>query len=464
MTQSSSSSTYQPVDRTEIQQLVQAQLKMLLTQGNYEGAKILLHPVQSADVAEVIAELPEAMQAIAFRLLPKDRAISVYEYLNTDVQEGLLAEFQQQEFIDIVNHMSPDDRARLFDELPARVVSRMLDRLSPSEREATALLLGYKPNTAGRIMTPEIMAMTEDLTVAEAFARIRRQANLVETIYELYVTDRAGQLTGVFSLRSLVTSALDKKIGDIMTTDVISVHTDTDQEEVAKIIQRYDFLTLPVVDNDNQLVGVITVDDILDVVEAETTEDIYTLGAVESKGDDYFQSNLFQRARKRVIWLLVLLITNTGTTAIMQGGRETLEQVVALTFFVPLLIGTGGNVGAQSSTVVIRGLNTEDLSMKKALGTIQREGIAGTLLGLMLGVIVLFWAFFLQRDWGVAITVGISLVGISILAAVAGSALPFLCKQLNRDPALMSAPFITTMVDMLGVLLYLNVARWVMGL
>ncbi len=450
--------------RTELQELVQSQIEMMLEQGNLEGAKALLRPVREADIAEAISALPKAKRAIAFRLLTKRQAIKVFEYLDTSIQEDLLTEFQQQEFLDIVNQMSPDDRARLFDELPSRVVNRMLDRLSPQERDATALLLGYRPGTAGRIMTPEVMALTEDFTVAQTFARIRQSANSVETIYELYVKDREGSLVGVFSLRKLVTSKMDQRIGDIMTRELVSVQTDTDQEEVAKLIQRYDFLTMPVVDTDGNLVGIITVDDVLDVVEEETTEDIYTSGAVAAGGDSYFESNLFQRARKRVTWLLILLVANTGTAAVMQGGEAILSQAVALTFFIPLLIGTGGNVGAQSSTVVIRGLNTEDLSIKKALATIQREAIAGLLLGMMLGAIVTVWAYVLERNWGVAYSVGVSLVGISVLSATAGTALPFLFKRMKLDPALMSAPFITTIVDVLGVLLYLNVARAILGL
>jgi magnesium transporter len=463
VTQSSSSPIDQASSRDELRELVRSQLEMLLRQGNYEGAKSLLVPVQAPDIAEAIAGLPEALQAIAFRLLPKSRAIEVFEYLNTDTQENLLAEFKRQEFREIVGQMSPDDRARLFDELPAKLVTRLLDQLSPEERDATALLLGYKPGTAGRMMTPEYISLRQDVTVEQAFEQIRQQAHVAETIYHLYVTEADRYLIGILSLRDLVTAQPDQHIADVMTREVVSVHTDTDQEEVAQIIQRYDFITVPVVDAEDRLVGIVTVDDILDVVQAETTEDIYTLGGVESGEEDYFQTNLFTVARRRVVWLFVLLITNTGTITVIQQQEELLEQVVELAAFIPLLIDTGGNVGAQSSTVVIRGLNTDEVQTRNALKIIRREAIAGTCLGIMLGAVVTVWAS-VQVDFGVALAVGISLLAISLLASVAGAALPFLFKALKFDPALMSAPFITTIVDVLGVFIYLYVARLILGL
>nr|RNJ64863.1 MAG: magnesium transporter [Leptolyngbya sp. IPPAS B-1204] len=461
---SRSSAASSSVSRSELRQLVRLQLQALLEQENLSGAKALLVPVLPVDIAEVITELPEDMQALAFRLLSKDEAIEVFEYLDSNTQQALLGEFKRQEFLNVVDQMSPDDRARLFDELPAKVVRRLLEQLSPEERAATALLLGYKPDTAGRIMTPEYVALRENATVAEALEQLRRSAHDRETIYYLYVIDDQRHLRGVLSLRDLVVAQPDQLIHNIMSRDVISVHTDTDQEEVAQIIQRYDLLAVPVVDQEERLVGIVTVDDVLDVVQQETTEDIYTLGGLESGDDNYFQMNLFTVARKRVVWLLVLLITNTGTSAVIQSQEDLLEQVVALAAFIPLLIDTGGNVGSQSSTVVIRGLATDTVQLKKALGIVQREALAGGLLGLMLGLIVTVWAVLLQGNWGVAVSVGVSLFAISLLASVAGSALPFLFKAWKFDPALMSAPFITTAVDVLGVLIYLYVARWILGL
>ncbi|XPM55185.2 MAG: magnesium transporter [Leptolyngbya sp. IPPAS B-1204] len=454
----------QTISRQELRELVQSQLKLLLEQNNLEGAKALLVPVQPADIADAIEGLPETSQVIAFRLLPKAEAIAVYEHLDKPVQQSLIQEFKRQDVLDIVDQMSPDDRVRLFDELPAKIVARLLEQLSLEERQATALLLGYEAGTAGRIMTPEYISLKEDWTVSQALERIRQLANNSETIYYLYVTDAARRLTGILSLRGLVVAQPEQTIGEIMVREVVHVQTDTPQEEVARLIQRYDFLALPVVDTEQRLVGIVTVDDVLDILEQETTKDIYTLGGVQSGVDSYFQTNLLTVARRRVTWLLVLLITNTATSAVIRSQEDVLQQVVALAAFIPLLIGTGGNVGAQSSTVVIRGLNTEEISQTKAFQVIRREATAGILLGLMLGIVVLVWAYFLQGNLAVAISVGISLVSISILASVAGSTLPLIFQNFRLDPALMSAPFITTIVDVLGVLIYLNVAQFILNL
>ena len=459
------SSTLQDVSRRELRELVRSQLQALLEQGELQGAKAILVPVQPADIADAIEGLPEAMQALAFRLLSKAEAIEVYEYLDSSVQQALIEEFKRQDVLDIVDKMSPDDRARLFDELPAKVVSRLLEQLSPAERQATAQLLGYEAGTAGRIMTPEYISLKEGFTVAEALERIRRLAHVTEMVYYLYITDAARRLTGTLSLRELVTAQPEQTIGEIMTREAAFVYTDTDQEEVARAIQRYDFLAMPVVDREQRLVGIVTVDDVIDILEQETTEDIYALGGgVQSRGENYFQTDLLTVARKRVVWLFVLLLTNSVTGTIIKGQEDILEKVVSLAAFIPLLVGTGGNVGAQSSTVVIRGMNTDEIKGMSPLQVILREGTAGALLGSMLGVVATGWAFILQGNLSVAIAVGISLLVISILASVSGSTLPFLFRLMRLDPALMSAPFITTAVDVLGVLIYFNLARLILRL
>ncbi len=459
-----SQSSLTAMSRQELRELVRSQLQVLLEQGDLQAAKAILIPVQPADIAEAIEGLPETMQVIAFRLLSKDEAIEVYEQLGSTVQQSLCEKFKRQEVLDIVDKMSPDDRAKLFEELPATVVRRLVSQLSLTERQATALLLGYEPGTAGRVMTPEYISLKQNNTVAESLERIRSLANVTETIYSLYVTDGDRQLIGILSLRDLVTAQLNQTIGEILSRDFVSVQTDTDQEEVARIIQRYDFLAVPVVDREQRLVGIITVDDILDILQEETTEDIYALSGVQSEGDNYFQASLLTIARRRVVWLLVLLLTNSVTGSILKTQQDIIQQVVSLSFFIPLLTGTGGNVGAQSSTVVIRGMNTDEI---RALGPAQvvwREALAGMLLGTILGILATAWAslFVVDGNWSVAVSVGLSLVAISVLASVAGSALPFLFRRLDLDPALMSAPFITTAVDVLGVLIYFNLARLIL--
>jgi magnesium transporter len=312
-------------------------------------------------------------------------------------------------------------------------------------------------------MTTEFIDLKEFHSAAQALDIVRRRARDTETIYSLYVTDASRHLTGILSLRDLVTADPEDRLGDVMTREVVSVSTTTDQEEVARVIQRYDFLAVPVVDLEQRLVGIVTVDDVIDVIQQEATRDLYAAGAVQAGDeDDYFKSNLFTVARRRVVWLLVLLVANTGTSAVIASEQGILQRVVLLAAFIPLLIGTGGNVGAQSSTVVIRGLSTQRLQSIGPLWTIGREALAGALLGVLMALVVVPWAWWMGGNPLVAAAAGSSLVAITTLAATAGAALPLLFSRLGLDPALMSAPFITTATDVAGVFIYLNMAAWLL--
>jgi len=440
------------------------QLEAMLSAGNYDGVKSLLSPVQPVDIAQAIGTVPMILQALAFRLLNKNEAIEVYEYLDPSVQQNLLDRLRSNEILDLVEEMSPDDRVRLFDELPAKVVRRLLAELSPEERRVTAQLLGYESETAGRLMTTEFIDLKEFLSVSQALKLVRQRATFSETIYSLYVTDKERHLTGILSLRDLVVADPESLIGEVMTREVVNVRTDTDQEEVARAIQRYDFLALPVVDLEKRLVGIVTVDDVIDVIEQEATRDIYAAGAVQAGDeDDYFQSNLFVVARRRIVWLAVLVLANGLTTQVIAMNDEILKQVVLLAAFIPLLIGAGGNVGAQSSTVVIRGLSTQRIQRIGLFSAIAKEALAGALLGVLMAVFVVPFAWWQGQGPLVATAVGISLISITTLAATAGASLPLLFDRMGLDPALMSAPFITTATDVAGVLIYLKTASWLLG-
>ncbi|HEY9664250.1 MAG TPA: magnesium transporter, partial [Allocoleopsis sp.] len=358
----------------------------------------------------------------------------------------------------------PDDRARLFDELPPKVIRRMLSQLNAEELQSTSLLLGYRADTAGRIMTPEYISVKDSLTVAQAQQKIRDLAAKVEVSYYVYVTDAAKRLIGTVSLRDLVLADPEQTLAEVMTQDIVYAYTDTDQEEVAQMIQRYDLLALPIVDREHNLLGAVTVDDTLDILQQETTEDIYTMGAVQAEGSNYFQSSLLGTARKRLPWLLILLLTNAATVLILKHHEAVLTQVITLTFFAPMLIDAGGNVGAQSATVVIRGLSTDELRNKKPLTIVMQELLAGSLLGTLLGGLVMLVVLLWMGLGEIAVIMGISLLAICAIAAAAGAALPYLCKTLGFDPALMSAPFITTIVDVVGILIYLNTAKLLLGI
>ena len=443
---------------------IAAQLKELLIAGNYDTAKLILLPSQPVDIAEAIGSLPQILQALAFRLLKKNEAIEVYEYLDPIVQQTLLDRLRSGEVLEIVEKMSPDDRVQLFDELPAKVVRKFLSALSPGERKVTAELLGYEPETAGRLMTTEFIDLKEMQTAEEALSLVRKRAPFTETIYSLYVTDRERHLTGILSLRDLVTAEPSKQIGEVMTRDVVNTTTDTNQEEVARAIQRYDFLALPVVDKENRLVGIVTVDDLIDVIEQEATRDIYAAGAVQAGDeDDYFQSSLFTIASRRIVWLLILVLANGITTKVIAMNDQILSQVVILAAFIPLLIGTGGNVGAQSSTVVIRGLSTQKIKSLGPLKAILKETFTGALLGVLMLFVVIPFAWWQGNGPLIGFAVGISLISITTLAATAGALLPLLFDRMGLDPALMSSPFITTVTDIAGVFIYLNTATWLLA-
>ena len=446
-----------------VAEVVSQQLESMLSVGNYDAVKLLLKPVQPVDIAEAIGNLPTNLQALAFRFLGKDEAISVYEYLDSATQQSLLRLLRSGEMREVVEEMSPDDRARLLEELPAKVVRQLLSELSPEERRVTAQLLGYEAETAGRLMTTEYIALKENQTAATALEIVRRRARDTETIYSLYVTDAQRRLTGILSLRDLVTADLNARIGDVMTGDVLSVATDTDQEKVARTIQRYDFLAVPVVDSEQRLVGIVTVDDVIDVIEQEATRDLYAAGAVQAGDeDDYFTSNLFTVARRRIVWLSVLVVASFFTSEVIAANEAVLKQVVLLAAFIPLLGGTGGNVGAQSSTVVIRGLSTQSISALKPLQAVLREAMAGALLGVLMMVVVLPFAWWRGGGALVGVSVGISLLAITTLAATAGAAFPLLFDRMGLDPALMSTPFITTCTDVAGTLIYLKTAQWLL--
>ncbi len=439
-------------------------LEQLLIAGNYDSAKLILEPSQPVDIAEAIGQLPQILQALAFRLLKKDEAIEVYEYLEPIVQQTLLERLRSGEVLEIVEKMSPDDRVQLFDELPAKVVKKLLSALSPGERKVTAELLGYKPETAGRLMTTEFIDLKEMQTAQEALSLIRKRAPFTETIYSLYVTDKERHLTGILSLRDLVVAEPHMQIGEVMTREVVNTTTDTNQEDVARAIQRYDFLALPVVDKENRLVGIVTVDDLIDVIEQEATRDIYAAGAVQAGDeDDYFQSGLFTIARRRIVWLLILVLANGITTKVIAMNDQILGEVVILAAFIPLLIGTGGNVGAQSSTVVIRGLSTQKIKSLGPLKAIMKEALTGALLGILMLVVVIPFAWWQGEGPLIGLAVGISLLSITTLAATAGALLPVMFDRMGLDPALMSSPFITTATDIAGVFIYLNTATWLMS-
>jgi magnesium transporter len=438
--------------------------KDLLANKQYRALRERLADSEPTHIADLLTSIPADEAVIAFRLLPKNLAISVFDCMDGASQNQLLEAFSDQAARNFLEAMPPDDRTELLEEVPAKVARRLLQILSPDQRRVTLELLGYKEGTAGREMTPLFVDLHSDMTVAQALERVRQLAINRETVYECYVMDRRRYLIGAASLRDLVIADPDARVSDIMKPDPPFVFTHTDREEVARELREHDLVAIPVVDAEQRLVGIITHDDVADIIEEEATEDIYRFGAVSGTERGYFASRIFDVVRRRGVWLLLLIVVNTVTGAIIARQEELLSEVLILAAFIPLLIDTGGNVGAQSATVVIRGLATGEVKPRRALAVILREAGIGAILGIILGLVALGWAYALGRDLQVAVVVGTTLVAISVMATLAGGALPFVFRLLKFDPALVSAPFITTIMDIFGVALYFGIAYMALGL
>ncbi|MBS9382820.1 MAG: magnesium transporter [Dolichospermum sp. BR01] len=416
-----------------------------------------LNCLQPVDVGEYITQLPEKQRAIAFRLLNKDQAIDVFEYLPTEVQEDLINSLHDAQVVHLVEEMSPDERAELFDELPAGVVKRLLQQLSPEQRQATATILGYPEGTAGRVMTTEYVRLRRGLTVGEALSKIRLQDEDKETIYYAYVTDDNRTLVSVVSLRQLLFTFPDVLIKDIASAHVVKVRTETSQEEVARIMQRYDLIAMPVVDREDRLVGIITIDDVVDILEEEATEDIQKLAGVS--GDEEALSLAHVTIRKRLPWLLGIMGLYIGAASAIAPFQEVIAAVPVLAVIMPIFSNTGGTVGIQALTVTIRGLGVGEVTPADTGKILRKELLAGlgtaVALGLTMVALSLIWAK-PQERW-VALIAGVVMATNTMVAVTLGTLLPMGLKHLKLDPALMSGPLVTTMLDTIGFLTFLSI-------
>ncbi|BAT53919.1 putative Mg2+ transport protein [Nostoc sp. NIES-3756] len=415
-----------------------------------------LNRLQPVDVGEYIVQLPEKQRAIAFRLLNKNQAIDVFEYLPTEIQEELINSLHDAQVVQLVEDMSPDERAELFDELPAGVIKRLLKELSPEQRQATATILGYPEGTAGRVMTTEYVRLREGLTVGEALSKIRRQDEDKETIYYAYVTDDNRKLVQVVSLRQLLFTFPEVRIRDIASDRVVKVRTDTPQEEVAQVMKRYDLIAIPVVDREERLVGIVTIDDVVDILEEEATEDIQKLAGVS--GDEAALSPPLLTIRNRLPWLLGIMALYIGAASAIAPFQPIISAVPLLAVIMPIFSNTGGTVGIQALTVTIRGLGIGEVTPKDTIKILRKEILAGLGTAVVLAVTMfalsLIWAKPEER-W-VAVIAGAVMATNTIVAVTLGTLLPMALKRLKLDPALVSGPLVTTMLDTIGFLTFLT--------
>ena len=426
-----------------------------------ENLKSMLAKAEDKETLYAFNDLSSEEQVITFRLLAKDNALSIFEQLDTDLQHNLLRSFTDERAIEFVNELAPDDRVKLLDELPASVAKKLIGMLSHEERAVTNILMGYKPETAGRVMTTEFIALKRGMTVEKAVELVRRQAKDKETIYTLFVTDNFKKLEGVLTLRELLMAEGDSIVGDIMSKKVIKVSTDTEQEEVARTLQDLDLLAIPVVDKEERLVGIVTIDDAVDILDEEATEYIFDqagLADVTScecdRSEVLVNGTLWNIWKVRLPFLLITLAAGIVSGSVIDGFEKTLQSIAVVAIFIPLIMDMGGNVGTQSSTLFVRGVVLGHIQIENFLKHFLKEigvGLSiGILIGAASGVIAAVW----QGMPMLGLAVGLSLVITMTLASLLGFLVPFVLIKLNADQAAGSAPIITSIKDISGLIIY----------
>jgi len=439
--------------------MLQEKILSCLEEKDMETLKTALAEAEGMEILHAFYELSEEEQVIVFRLLNKDAALWLFDELDTEEQHNLLRSFTAEKTIEFIEELAPDDRVRLLDELPASVAKKLLDSLTPAERASTNLLLGYQPETAGRIMTTEYISLTRDMTAGEALKKVRRQARDKETIYTLYVRNRARHLEGVISLKDLIIAEEEAVIEDIMMKHAISVTTDTDQEEVAHLLKEMDLLAIPVVDKENRLVGIVTIDDAVDILEEEATEDLFNQAGIvaskeASRSELLISGSLWKIWRVRLPFLFITLVAGMLAGLVIEGFEEVLESIAAVAIFIPLIMDMGGNVGTQSSTVFARGVVLGHIHVKQFAKHFAKEIGVGFSMGVVVGIISGTIAAIWQGLPMLGLAVGLALVTTMTLAALLGFLVPFVLIKLNIDQAAGSAPIITSIKDIAGLLIY----------
>lgn len=441
------------------------QVLALLEEKKYPELKALLSEMNEADIAAIFADLPPEKLPLVYRILPKELAAEVFVNMESDAQELLIRAFSDNELREVLDELYVDDAVDIIEEMPATVVKRILQHTDPEVRKSINEILQYPEDSAGSLMTIEYVDLKKYMTVDDAFTRIRRTGVDKETIYICYVTDENRKLLGIVTVKDLLLSEKSKRIFEIMDTNIISVNTLEDKEVVADKFQKYDLLALPVVDQENRLVGIITIDDAMDVLQDENTEDIEKMAAITPTDKPYLKMSVFETYKKRIPWLLLLMVSATFTEKIIGHFEGALTACVALTAFIPMLTGTCGNCGAQSSATIIRGLSLGDIEFRDTFKVIFKEFRIALVCGITLGI-VNFAKLMLFDDVGayVAIAVSFTMVMAVVFAKIVGSILPVFAKKIGFDPAVMSSPFISTIVDAVTLLIYFKVATLILQL
>ncbi len=450
--------------------LVRPDVTELIRERNFNELREFLLELPVPDLAEVLADSTPEDRPVLFRLLPRELAAEAFEYLPFEAQEELLKGLGDEQVARVLDDMRPDDRTAFLEELPGQVTARLLNLLSPSERAVARSLLGYPEESIGRLMTPDYVAVREDWTMDHVLAHVRKHGSDSETLNVLYVVDEQGKLHDDVRIREVLLAGADKRVADLMDGEMMALNATDDQETAVAAFRRYDRTALPVVDSAGVLVGIVTVDDVLDVAEEEATEDIQKLGGSEALEDAYLAVGLPTLVRKRAPWLVILFLGELLTATAMTFFEEEIARAVVLALFVPLIISSGGNSGSQAATLIIRALALGEVSLSDWWQIARREVIAGLALGALLGVLgflrIAVWSAFTNvygPHWPmIGLTVGGTLLAVVMWGTIVGSMFPLLLKRLGADPATSSAPFVATLVDVTGLVIYFSVASFLL--
>ena len=438
-------------------------LTLLLDNGNYIDFINEIDSIDAVDAAEYLNFVKDKDLLKVFRLLKKDKSAEIFAELDPSLQEAIITSITDAEITKLIEELFIDDTVDLLEELPAGVVNRIIRLSKPETRSEINKFLNYPADSAGGVMTSEFLSVYAEMTVADAIERIRKIGYEKETVYVIYVTDKARILQGTVELKDLLFSPSNALISDIMKTSAKFATTLYDRESVAAMISKYDLLALPVVDKENRLVGIVTVDDALDVIEEETTEDIEIMAAISPTDKPYMKTGVFETFRKRIPWLLILLISATFTGSIITHYETALGATVVLTAFIPMLMDSGGNAGAQASVTIIRGLSLGEIRMRDIFKILWKEFRVSLLCGAILTMVVFLKAIWFDKvSFEVAMVVSLTLLATIIIAKLVGCSLPILAKRIGFDPAVMASPFITTTVDALSLLIYFRIATLIL--
>lgn len=429
----------------------------LLAQREFKAVRSILDVMNEVDIASLLSTLSDKELALAFRLIPKDKAAEVFSNMDTSMQTYLVTMFTEKELKELLDDLYMDDTVDMLEELPANLVKRILATVSASDRSMINQLLNYPEDSAGSIMTTEYVDLREELTVGQAMAHIKKTGIHKETIYTCYITERR-KLVGIVSAKDLMTTDDNVPIKDLMETEIISVYTHADQEQVAQLFTKYDLLALPVIDQDGRMVGIVTFDDAMDVMVDEATEDITKMAAINPSEKTYFETSVLQHAKNRIPWLLILMFTSIITGTIITRYENAFAAIPLLVSFIPMLMDTGGNCGSQSATLIIRGIALDEIRFTDLFKVMFKEFRISLIVGAFLAVANGVRIFIQYHNPGLAVVIACSLMGTVIMAKLVGCILPLLAKKVNLDPAIMASPLITTLVDTFSILIYFNIA------